>query len=43
MDEATHRAAGAKVRAWQAAMREHIAAHDDLRRKPAREQIGSAR
>jgi hypothetical protein len=43
MDEATHRAAGAKVRAWQAAMREHIAAHDDLRRKPVREQIGSAR
>jgi hypothetical protein len=24
-------------------MREHIAAHDDLRRKPVREQIGSAR
>jgi hypothetical protein len=43
MDDATRRVAGAKVRAWQAAMREHVAAHEHLRRKSAREQIGSAR
>jgi hypothetical protein len=43
MDDATRRVAGAKVRAWQAAMREHVAAHEHLRRKPQREQIGSAR
>lgn len=43
MSEQTRRAAGAKVRAWQAAQREHVAAHPDLRRKPQREQIGSAR
>ncbi|WP_328846127.1 phage minor capsid protein [Streptomyces sp. NBC_00258] len=42
MDEQTRRAAGAKVRAWQAAMREHVAAHEDLRRKPAREQVQTA-
>lgn len=41
MDETARRTAGAKVRAWQAAMREHVAAHDDLRRKSAREQIGA--
>lgn len=43
MDEATFRKAGAKVREWQKAAREHVAAHDDLRRKPAREQTGQAR
>jgi hypothetical protein len=43
MDEQTRRAAGAKVRAWQAAMREHMATHEHLRRKPQREQIGAAR
>lgn len=43
MDDAARRAAGAKVRQWQAAMREHVAAHEHLRRKPAREQITSAR
>jgi hypothetical protein len=43
MDDGSRRVAGAKVRAWQAAMREHVAAHEHLRRKPAREQIGSAR
>lgn len=43
MDDATRRVAGAKVRAWQAAMREHIDAHEHLRRKPQREQINAAR
>ncbi len=43
MDDTTRAAANAKVRAWQKAAREHVAAHDDLRRKPQREQIGSAR
>jgi hypothetical protein len=43
MDEQARRAAGAKVHAWQAAIREHLAAHPDLRRKPQREQIGSTR
>jgi hypothetical protein len=43
MDEAARRRAGAYVRKWQAAMRDHIDAHDALRRKPAREQIGTAR
>lgn len=43
MDDTARRKAGAKVRAWQAAMREHVAAHEDLRRKPQREQINSAR
>jgi hypothetical protein len=43
MDEAARRIAGAKVREWQKAQREHIAAHEHLRRKPAREQIGAAR
>lgn len=42
MDEATRRKASAKVREWQKAAREHVAAHDDLRRKPAREQIDRA-
>lgn len=43
MDEAARRRAGAYVRKWQKAAREHVAAHPDLRRKPAREQIGAAR
>lgn len=43
LDDAERRRAGAKVRAWQQAAREHVAAHDALRRKPAREQIRSAR
>ncbi|MGW7198464.1 phage minor capsid protein [Streptomyces chryseus] len=42
MSEAAFRKAGAKVRAWQAEMREHVAAHDDLRRKPQREQTNRA-
>ncbi|MGK5531546.1 phage minor capsid protein [Streptomyces sp. URMC 129] len=33
------RAAGAKVRAWQKAVREHLAAHPVLRRKPERERL----
>ncbi|MFD3614438.1 phage minor capsid protein [Streptomyces sp. NPDC058676] len=43
MDEAARKRAGAFVRKWQAAQREHVAAHPDLRRKPQREQIGAAR
>lgn len=43
MDEQARRRAGTFVRKWQAAQREHVAAHPDLRRKPAREQIGAAR
>lgn len=43
LDDATRQRAGAYVRKWQAVMREHVAAHDDLRRKPAREQISKAR
>lgn len=43
MDDAQRRRAGAYVRKWQKAAREHVAAHDALRRKPAREQIGAAR
>ncbi|MDN5380721.1 phage capsid protein [Streptomyces sp. LB8] len=35
------RAAEAKVRQWQAAMRDHLAAHPDLRRNRTREQIGA--
>lgn len=42
-DEQSFRRAGAYVRKWQAAQREHVAAHDALRRKPQREQIGGAR
>lgn len=43
IDEQARLAAGAKVRAWQKAAREHVAAHEHIRRKPQREQIGSAR
>ncbi|WP_130012147.1 phage minor capsid protein [Serinicoccus sediminis] len=35
--------ATAKVRQWQAAMREHLAATEGLTRKSAREQVGRAR
>ncbi|WP_228974962.1 phage minor capsid protein [Streptomyces sp. DH12] len=43
MDEQARTRANAKVRAWQGEMRKHLAAHPVLRRKPQREQIGSAR
>ncbi|MEU9865494.1 phage minor capsid protein [Streptomyces sp. NPDC047971] len=43
MDETARRRAGSFVRKWQAAQRDHVAAHPDLRRKPAREQIHPAR
>ncbi|MFF9910625.1 phage minor capsid protein [Streptomyces sp. NPDC013457] len=43
MDEQARRRAGTFVRKWQAEMRAHVAAHDAMRRKPAREQISSAR
>ncbi|MFF3398252.1 phage minor capsid protein [Streptomyces sp. NPDC002659] len=43
LDEQSRACAGAYVRKWQAAQREHVAAHEHLRRKPAREQIGQAR
>jgi hypothetical protein len=39
MDDDARRAANAKVREWQKAMREHVAAHEHLRRKPEREQL----
>lgn len=42
MDDKTRAAANAKVRAWQKALREHTDA-TGLRRKPAREQITTAR
>ncbi|MFJ9657608.1 phage minor capsid protein [Streptomyces griseoflavus] len=42
-DDASRRIAGAKIREWQKAQREHVAAHEHLRRKPQREQINAAR
>jgi len=42
MDDDARRAANAKVRAWQKAMRDHLAAHPVLRRKPEREQVQTA-
>lgn len=42
MDDAARARAGAKVREWQAAARAHVAAHEHIVRKPAREQIGRA-
>ncbi|MFF5642075.1 phage minor capsid protein [[Kitasatospora] papulosa] len=36
------RAANAKTRQWQSAMRDHLAAHPDLRRLRAREQPGAS-
>ncbi|MEU6756965.1 phage minor capsid protein [Streptomyces sp. NPDC046685] len=43
MDDTARRKANAKVRAWQKAAREHVAAHEAIFRKSAREQIGQAR
>ncbi|SDM46628.1 Phage minor capsid protein 2 [Streptomyces sp. cf386] len=43
MDDDARRSANAKVREWQKAMREHVAAHEHLRRKPEREQVQTAR
>jgi hypothetical protein len=42
MDDAARAKAAAKVRDWKKAAREHVAAHDAIVRKPAREQIGRA-
>ncbi|MEU9002992.1 phage minor capsid protein [Streptomyces sp. NPDC048551] len=42
LDEAARAKARAKIRAWQAAAREHVAAHEHIVRQPAREQIGRA-
>jgi hypothetical protein len=42
LDEAARAKARAKVRGWQAAAREHVAAHEHITRQPAREQIGRA-
>ncbi|MER5482927.1 phage minor capsid protein [Streptomyces sp. NPDC002812] len=42
MDEELRAKAAAKVRHWQAEARAHVAAHEDIVRKPAREQIGRA-
>lgn len=42
MNDAARRRAGSYVRKWQAEMRAHVAAHEHLRRKPAREQVGTA-
>ncbi|MEU8721504.1 phage minor capsid protein [Streptomyces antimycoticus] len=41
IDPAKRSAAEGKVRQWQKAMRDHLAAHPDLRRNPTREQIGA--
>ncbi|MFE1070989.1 phage minor capsid protein [Streptomyces sp. NPDC058783] len=41
VDPVAQRAARAKVRQWQKAQREHLAAHPDLRRNPTREQVGA--
>ncbi|MEV6569935.1 phage minor capsid protein [Streptomyces sp. NPDC051577] len=43
MDDAARAKARARVRDWQKAAREHVAAHEHIVRKPAREQIGRAR
>lgn len=43
LDEQSAAAARAKVRQWQQAMRDHLAAHPDLKRQGAREQVGRAR
>jgi hypothetical protein len=42
VDPLEQRAANAKVRQWQAAMRDHLAAHPDLRRLRHREQEGAS-
>jgi hypothetical protein len=41
LDEQARKAAGAKLRAAQAELREHLAAHPDLKRLRYREQIGA--
>ncbi|RSS59570.1 phage minor capsid protein [Streptomyces sp. WAC01280] len=41
VDEQGRRAAEAKARQWQAAMRQHLADHPDLRRNRTREQLGA--
>jgi len=43
LDDAAAASAQAKVRQWQARMREHLAANPDLKRQSAREQVGTAR
>jgi hypothetical protein len=43
IDPAAAKPAKAKVRAWQARLRDHLKAHPELRRQPPREQIGVAR
>lgn len=43
LEPAAEQAAKARVRAWQAKQREHLAAHPELRRQPQRERIGVAR
>lgn len=42
LDDAAVAKARAKVRAWQAEARAHVAAHEHIVRQPAREQIGQA-
>lgn len=42
MDDKARQKARAKVRHWQAEARAHVAAHEHIVRKPAREQIGRA-
>lgn len=41
LDATAKAAAAAKVRQWQATMRDHLAAHPELKRLPYREQIGA--
>ncbi|MEL3944490.1 phage minor capsid protein [Streptomyces sp. LNU-CPARS28] len=41
VDPAAKRAADARVRLWQSKMRDHLAAHPELRRKREREAIGA--
>jgi len=41
LDPAAKAAAAAKVRQWQATMRDHLAKHPELKRLPYREQIGA--
>lgn len=43
LDPVAGKAAGARARAWQARIREHVAAHPELRRQPQRERVGAAR
>lgn len=43
LDPAAAKVARARVSAWQAQMRAHLAAHPELRRQSSREQIGAAR